>query len=86
MVRSTTIDDATIDLLLEMERLNPGKFKGSKTAVVFIEPYGWTRAKQFERKAGRNIIVFFSCEVAKTWLGIDDGHGIASDAPHDHEK
>jgi hypothetical protein len=69
-VRSTNIDDTTIDLLLEMERSDPDKFRGSRTAVVFIEPCGWTRAKEFERRASRNIITFLSREVAKTWLGI----------------
>ena len=69
-VRLTEVSEKAIDKLLQMEEADPGKFNRSRRALVFNEQPGWARAGKFEDRARGTIIVFYSMDVAKMWLGI----------------
>ncbi len=69
-VRLTEVSEKAIDQLLEMEEADPGKFNRSRRALVFNEQLGWARAEKFEGRARGRVIVFYSMDVARTWLGI----------------
>ncbi len=69
-VRLTEISEKAIDQLLEMEEADPEKFNRSRRALVFNEQLGWARAKKFEDSAKGRVIVFYSMDVARMWLGI----------------
>ncbi len=69
-VRLTEVSEKAIDQLLEMEEADPGKFNRSRRALVFKEQPGWARAEKFEDRARGSVIVFYSMDVARMWLGI----------------
>ena len=71
-VRLTEVSEKAIDQLLEMEEADPGKFNHSRRALVFNEQLGWARAEKFEDRARGRVIVFYSMDVARIWLGIKE--------------
>jgi len=68
-IASTPIESATIQTLLDMESKCPERFAGSRRALVFHESVGWEMAKEFERQADGNVIVFCDLHTARIWLG-----------------
>ncbi len=71
-VRLTEVSEKAIDQLMEMEEADPGKFNCSRRALVFNEQPGWARAGKFEDGARGRVMVFYSMDVARIWLGIKE--------------
>lgn len=69
-VRVVDVTPEVVDVLVNMERSHPERFKGSKRALLFTENMGWDAASYFAKEADGSNLVFFSLDVALVWLGM----------------
>lgn len=58
------------DMIVELDRQRPELQVNSRTAIVVPSVEGFDLAREYERKAQTNVIVFTSLDVARTWLGL----------------
>jgi hypothetical protein len=58
------------DMIVELDRQRPELQVNSRTAIVVPSVEGFDLARDYERKAQMNVIVFTSLDVARTWLGL----------------
>ena len=65
--------DITAELfnqIAEIDRRFPEMLPGSRTAIVVPHASGFELARQYQKVARMQVLVFFSLEVAREWLGI----------------
>jgi len=69
-IRVDDIDQNVANVLLDMERIYPERFKDAKRALLVSHNMGWDFITDFAKEADGNNLVFFSLDVALVWLGM----------------
>lgn len=64
------ISPRLFDLIAELDRQQPERQSGSRTAIVVPDSESFQLASAYGLKAQAPVIVFSNVSVARTWLGI----------------
>jgi hypothetical protein len=64
------ISPELFDLIADLDRQQPERLRGSRTAIVVPDSEGFELASTYGLKAQAPVIVFTNIGVARTWLGI----------------
>jgi hypothetical protein len=66
---SSEVGPEVVEVILAEDMKHRPKFPGSKTALLMPDDPAFDMAKKFEKQALSGIVVFFSRDIALTWLG-----------------